>query len=136
MYKQSFRVCFCFRRRFRTNVAEAPEDVKMMFEKYSENGIMNIDQLQMFLEENQGEGSDIKAQAIFNSLKHLNIFQRRGLRLEDFFRYLLGDLNLAFSPSQGVISLSSLYFSDQSTICAIQCHTILKLEHHPEIKIN
>ncbi|XP_038894759.1 phosphoinositide phospholipase C 2-like [Benincasa hispida] len=102
MYKHSFRVCFCFRRRFRTNVAEAPEDVKMMFNQYSENGIMNIDQLRMFLEEIQGEESDIKAQAIFNNLKHLNIFQRRGLHLEDFFRYLLGDLNLAFSPSQGV----------------------------------
>ncbi|CAK9326952.1 unnamed protein product [Citrullus colocynthis] len=102
MYKHSFRVCFCFRRRFRTNVAQAPEDVKMMFDQYSENGTMNIDQLQMFLEEIQGEESDIKAQAIFNNLRHLNIFQRRGLRLEDFFRYLLGDLNLAFSPSQGV----------------------------------
>lgn len=74
----------------------------MMFDQYSENGTMNIDQLQMFLEEIQGEESDIKAQAIFNNLRHLNIFQRRGLRLEDFFRYLLGDLNLAFSPSQGV----------------------------------
>ncbi|XP_022150956.1 phosphoinositide phospholipase C 2-like isoform X2 [Momordica charantia] len=102
MYKQSFRVCFCFRRRFRTNVAEAPEDVEMMFRKYSENGIMNIDHLQRFLEEIQGESSDTKAQAIFNNLKHLGIFQRRGLRLEDFFRYLFGDLNLAFSPSQGV----------------------------------
>ncbi|XP_022964953.1 phosphoinositide phospholipase C 2-like [Cucurbita moschata] len=102
MYKHSFRVCFCFRRRFRTNVAEAPEDVKRVFDQYSENGTMNIDQLQMFLEEVQGEESEMKAHAIFDNLKHLNIFQRRGLRLEDFFQYLLGDLNLAFSPSQGV----------------------------------
>lgn len=124
MYKQSFRVCFCFRRRFRTNVAEAPEDVEMMFRKYSENGIMNIDHLQRFLEEIQGESSDTKAQAIFNNLKHLGIFQRRGLRLEDFFRYLFGDLNLAFSPSQRVIYLSSLYFL--TNLQYVQCHSILK----------
>lgn len=124
MYKHSFRVCFCFRRRFRTNIAEAPKDVRTMFDKYSENGTMNIDHLQRFLEEIQGEASGTKAQDIFNNLKHLSIFQRRGLRLEDFFRYLLGDLNLAFSPSHGVISLSSLYFL--TNLQYVQCHTILK----------
>uniref|UniRef100_A0A9I9DLW3 Phosphoinositide phospholipase C n=1 Tax=Cucumis melo TaxID=3656 RepID=A0A9I9DLW3_CUCME len=99
MYKHSFKVCFFFSRRFRTNVAEAPEDVKRMFDKYSENGIMNIEQLQKFLNDVQGEDSR-KAQVIFNNFKHLNFFQRRGLHLEEFFRYLLDqDLNLAFSPS-------------------------------------
>ncbi|KAG6607309.1 Phosphoinositide phospholipase C 2, partial [Cucurbita argyrosperma subsp. sororia] len=102
MSKHGFRVCFFFSRRFRTNAAEAPEDVKMMFNKYSKHGTMNIDQLRTFLEEIQGETSETKAEDIFNSLKHLNIFQRRGLYLEDFFRYLLGDLNLAFPHCQGV----------------------------------
>lgn len=73
MYKHSFKVCFFFSRRFRTNVAEAPEDVKRMFDKYSENGIMNIEQLQKFLNDVQGEDSR-KAQVIFNNFKHLNFF--------------------------------------------------------------
>ena len=121
--KHSFKVCFFFRRRFRANVSEAPEDVKMMFDEYSENGTMNIEQLQKFLKDVQGEGRK-KAQAIFNNFKHLNFFQRRGLHLEEFFSYLLDqDLNHALSPSHGVLSLSSLYFSNQSTICAMSHHS-------------
>ncbi|XP_048420400.1 phosphoinositide phospholipase C 2-like isoform X2 [Pyrus x bretschneideri] len=93
--KQSFNVCFCFRRKFRLRMAEPPEDIKNVFYLYAQNGTMTIDDLQKFLIEFQGESSATKedAQAIFNSLKHLHIFQRKELDLDAFFRYLLGDLN-------------------------------------------
>ncbi|KAE8734862.1 Phosphoinositide phospholipase C 2 [Hibiscus syriacus] len=57
-----------------------------------------------FLIQHQGEKNATReeAQAIFNSLKHLNIFHRRGLHLEAFFRYLLGDNNLVHPPSSQV----------------------------------
>ncbi|KAL6203412.1 hypothetical protein ACLB2K_027112 [Fragaria x ananassa] len=38
------------------------------------------------------------AQAIFDSLKQLIIFQRRGLQLDSFFRYLFRDLNPPIFP--------------------------------------
>lgn len=93
--KQSFKVCFCFRRIFRLKVAEPPEDIKKMFDMYAENDTISLDELHSFMVDFQGEADATKedAQAIFNSLKHLNIFQRKGLHLDAFFRYLFGDLN-------------------------------------------
>lgn len=93
--KQSFKVCFCFRRIFRLKVAEPPEDIKKMFDMYAENDTISLDDLHSFMVDFQGEADATKedAQAIFNSLKHLNIFQRKGLHLDAFFRYLFGDLN-------------------------------------------
>ncbi|XP_042491540.1 phosphoinositide phospholipase C 2-like isoform X2 [Macadamia integrifolia] len=107
MSKQTYKVCFCFRRRFRLRVAEAPQDIKSLFETYSENGTMNVDHLHRFLIEIQGEDKATKeeAQAIIDSLKdlkHLNIFHRKGLNLEAFFKYLFGDINPPLSPSRGV----------------------------------
>ncbi|XP_021279286.1 phosphoinositide phospholipase C 1-like isoform X2 [Herrania umbratica] len=104
MLKQSFKVCLCWRRIFKTRVVEPPLDVKNVFYRYSPGGMMTIDELLRFLIEHQGEQNATKedAQAIFDSLKHLNIFHRRGLHLEAFFRYLLGDHNLAHPPSQKV----------------------------------
>lgn len=69
---------------------------------------MTVDQLQRFLIEVQKEKDATKedAQVIFDSLrelKHLNIFHRRGLNLEAFFKYLFGDINPPLSPSRGVI---------------------------------
>eukprot|EP00257_Ricinus_communis_P026890 XP_025014304.1 phosphoinositide phospholipase C 2-like isoform X2 [Ricinus communis] len=99
--KNKYIFCFCFRRIFKDRLLEPPQDVKDLFEQYSQNGIMSPVDLLKFLVEKQGE-EDAKAgdaQAIFNSLKHLNIFQRKGLDLEAFFRYLIGDLNVALSPT-------------------------------------
>ncbi|XP_007016093.2 PREDICTED: phosphoinositide phospholipase C 1 [Theobroma cacao] len=104
MLKQNFKVCLCWRRIFKTRVVEPPLDVKNVFYRYSPGGMMTIDELLRFLIEHQGEKNATKddAQAIFDSLKHLNIFHRRGLHLEAFFRYLLGDHNLVHPPSQKV----------------------------------
>ncbi|XWS28684.1 hypothetical protein CRYUN_Cryun25bG0092400 [Craigia yunnanensis] len=104
MSKQHFKVCLCWKRIFKTRVVEPPLDVRNAFNRFSTSGMMTVDELLRFLIEYQGEKNATKedAQAIFNSLKHLNIFQRRGLHLEAFFRYLLGDHNLAHPPSQKV----------------------------------
>ncbi|TKY56471.1 Phosphoinositide phospholipase C 2 [Spatholobus suberectus] len=95
--KQHFKVCFCFKRMFRLKAAEPPEEIEGVFNAYSKNGIMSMDDLYDFLVEFQGEdegdATNKHAQAIFDSLKHLNIFQRKGLHVDAFFRYLLSDLN-------------------------------------------
>ncbi|KAG8490434.1 hypothetical protein CXB51_013641 [Gossypium anomalum] len=92
MSKQTYRVCFCFRRRFRVAVSEAPEEIKRVFEQYSEHGMMSIDGLHRFLVEFQKEDKATRedAQKIVDSVKH---FHRKGLNLEGFFKYLFGDIN-------------------------------------------
>ncbi|KAM7496444.1 hypothetical protein LguiA_020858 [Lonicera macranthoides] len=104
MSKQSFKVCFCFRRIFKLRRAEPPYDIRQAFQLYSENGTMSIDKLHRFLIEFQGEANATQedAQAIFQSLKHLNIFQRKGLHFEGFLRYLFGDHNLPLPFHLGV----------------------------------
>ncbi|KAJ7959648.1 Phosphoinositide phospholipase C [Quillaja saponaria] len=104
MSKQTYRVCFCCRRQFRLPVSEAPEEIKTLFALYSENGIMTADQLHRFLVEVQKEhnATEEGALAIIDSLKHLNIFHRRGITLEGFFKYLFSDNNPPLSPSFGV----------------------------------
>ncbi|KAK7300945.1 hypothetical protein RJT34_11798 [Clitoria ternatea] len=98
MSKQhSFQVCFCFTRMFRFNTAEIPEEINTIFEEYSENGTMSMEDLCNFLVQFQGEKDDDAtkkyAHAIFDSSKHLSIFQRKGLHVDAFFRHLLSDLN-------------------------------------------
>ncbi|XP_034705597.1 phosphoinositide phospholipase C 2-like [Vitis riparia] len=107
MSKQTYRVCFCFRRRFHLTVSEAPQEIKELFDRYSENGMMSIDHLQRFLIEfQQEEKATVEdAQAILDSLhefKHLNIFHRKALNLEAFFKYLFGDINPPLSTALGV----------------------------------
>ncbi|KAF3454248.1 hypothetical protein FNV43_RR04695 [Rhamnella rubrinervis] len=98
--KQTFKVCFCFTRRFKFRTAEPPNDVKELFKRYSDSGtIMTVDGLLLFLNEVQGETNVSKedAQNILNT--QFNIFQRnKGFHLDAFFKYLLGDLNLPHVP--------------------------------------
>ncbi|CAH1424962.1 unnamed protein product [Lactuca virosa] len=98
MSKQSYKVCFCFRRRFRLAATEAPPTIKALFEQYSENGIMNADHLQRFLVEvqKQEKATVEDAQVIMHSTS--DIFHRKGFNLETFFKYLFGDSNPAFDP--------------------------------------
>ncbi|PIN03371.1 Phosphoinositide-specific phospholipase C [Handroanthus impetiginosus] len=104
MSKETYRVCFCFRRRFRIAARQAPADIKEIFNAYSENGVMNVDHFRRFLINVQGQESATleDAQAIMDSLKHLNIFHRRGFNLDDFFRYLFGDANPPIDTKRGV----------------------------------
>ncbi|KAH6819819.1 phospholipase C 2 [Perilla frutescens var. hirtella] len=109
--KQTYRVCFCFRRRFRVAAAEAPDDVKAIFIKYSAaNGFMSAEQLRRFLVEVQKEEDATleEAQALMDGisrlheLKHLSLFHKRGINLEGFFKYLFGDANPPLDPKLGV----------------------------------
>ncbi|PIA59419.1 hypothetical protein AQUCO_00400357v1 [Aquilegia coerulea] len=103
--KLTYYVCFCIPRKFKVTVAEAPLEIKKTFDRFSENGIMTVDHLQSFLVEIQGEDektSKEAAQDIIDNFKHLNIFHRKGLNLETFFKYLFGDLNPPLSPTLGV----------------------------------
>ncbi|KAL6200340.1 hypothetical protein ACLB2K_030122 [Fragaria x ananassa] len=69
-----------------------------MFDMYAENGTISLNGLFRFLIESQGEDDATKedAQAIFDSLKQLKIFQRKGLQLDSL--YLFGDLNPPIFP--------------------------------------
>ncbi|KHN40072.1 Phosphoinositide phospholipase C 2 [Glycine soja] len=82
---------------FRLKGTEPPDEINTVFEEYSLDGIMSMHDLGNFLVHFQGEeeGDSINkhAQTIFDSLKHLNIFHRKGIHVEAFFRYLLSDLN-------------------------------------------
>ncbi|CAI0443637.1 unnamed protein product [Linum tenue] len=110
MSKQTYRVCFCFRRRFRLAVAEAPDEIRGFFNRYSENGLMSADHLRRFLVEVQKqENATLEdAQAAINSLqelKHLNILHHhrgQSLNLETFFKYLFGDINPPIDLKRGV----------------------------------
>lgn len=78
-----------------------------MFNEYSENGVMGLEQLRRFLVEVQREenATPEDAQAIMDGLKelkHVNIFHRRGLNLDGFFKYLIGDVNPPLNPKLGV----------------------------------
>ncbi|XP_031271141.1 phosphoinositide phospholipase C 2-like isoform X1 [Pistacia vera] len=92
------KFCFFFKRIFRIRAAEPPKEVREIFDKYSsETGTMTIDDLHKFMIDFQGETDATKehAQEVFNRLKHLNIFHRKGFHLHAFFRYLIGDHNTA-----------------------------------------
>ncbi|KAL0336762.1 UNVERIFIED_CONTAM: Phosphoinositide phospholipase C 2 [Sesamum calycinum] len=101
--KQTYRICFCFRRRFRVKEAEVPADIQALFENYSENGLMDVEHLYRFLKEVQGEDKLTREEAetvmesFLNQHKHLNIFQRRSLYIKEFFRYLLSENNSPLS---------------------------------------
>ena len=105
--KSTYRICFCFRLMFRLKLAEPPQEIVDVFNNYSNNGVMTVENLQDFLREFQEEKNYFEvAESIFNSLKHLHVFQRSGLHLHAFFKYLTGDLNSPLAH-QGVSVISS-----------------------------
>lgn len=93
MSKQTYRVCFCFHRRFRLAVTEAPEEIKDLFSQYAENGIITADRLRNFLIEvqKQEKVTESEAQTIIDHFRHIH---RKGINLEAFFKYLFSDFNL------------------------------------------
>ncbi|CAH9098182.1 unnamed protein product [Cuscuta europaea] len=104
MSKQTYSVCFCFRRRFRLAEAEAPAEIKSLFDQYSENGVMSVDNLHRFLIEVQKEDEATMqdAQAVVDSLHHLKLLRHKGLNLAAFFKYISGGANSAFNPKLGI----------------------------------
>lgn len=65
---------------------------------------MNANHLQSFLVEEQKEDKATvqDAQAMIDSLRHLNVFHKSGINVEGFFKYLFGDLNPPLSLKLGV----------------------------------
>ncbi|KAH7840734.1 hypothetical protein Vadar_020912 [Vaccinium darrowii] len=103
MSGQTYKVCCCFRRRFKLAAAEAPADIKALFDRYSNNGLMDAEHLHSFMIEVQKEEKATVNDAHgiidgLHDLKHLNLFHRKVLHLDGFFRFLFGDANPPLSP--------------------------------------
>ncbi|GAU28699.1 hypothetical protein TSUD_216060, partial [Trifolium subterraneum] len=92
----SYRVCVCFRRRFKSGEAVAPQEVRELFNKYAEGGAhMTSDQLRQFLAEVQGEVDEKDeldtqkvVQEVLQKRHHITKFARHNLTLDDFHHYL------------------------------------------------
>ncbi|KAK1434840.1 hypothetical protein QVD17_00594 [Tagetes erecta] len=86
---QSFEVFGCFLRYFRPKRDVLPEDIKQVIQNYSVNGVMNVNNLNDFLKNIQGQfDEDVKA--IFEKAKPHNLLQNKGL---DLLQFLFSDLN-------------------------------------------
>ncbi|OAY51675.1 phosphoinositide phospholipase C 2 [Manihot esculenta] len=77
-----------------------PKEIKALFERYSDDGIMTIDHLRRFLVEIQKQDNATvgDAQDIFYHLHELEL----GLNLDAFFKYLFSDINPPLDPKLGV----------------------------------
>lgn len=102
MSKQTYKVCFCFRRRYRHTVSVAPPEIKTLFDNYSDKGLMTTDLLLRFLidVQKQDKATREEAQEIVNASSSL--LHRNGLHLDAFFKYLFAVTNSPLS-SQEVI---------------------------------
>ncbi|KAK7387459.1 hypothetical protein VNO78_28280 [Psophocarpus tetragonolobus] len=92
--KQTYNVCFCFRRRFRVAAWEVPADIRRVFKRYSdESGVMSGALLQRFLVEEQKEVNATldDALSIIDRLR-LPLFHPRALNLLSFFNFLFSHL--------------------------------------------
>ncbi|PHT44893.1 Phosphoinositide phospholipase C 4 [Capsicum baccatum] len=102
MSKQTYKVGFFFRRQFTMAAAEAPADIKNIFNRYSDEcGVMSVEKLHHFLIEVQKEknASLEDAQIIINNHgdpKHT------GLHLDAFFKSLFSDINPPIDPKLGI----------------------------------
>lgn len=111
LWMTTYKVCFCFHRRYKPASSDPPEPIKGFYSKYSVNGFMGAEELQRFITEVQREAraSREDVQAIIDSqreFRHLNLF-KKGLSLDGFFRFLFAEENSPISHSLGV---SSLFF--------------------------
>lgn len=100
MSKQTYTVCFCFRRRFRIRAAEPPTGIKFLFDKYSVKDNMTADHLRRFLVEVQKEEkATIEESEAIIARNSPVIFHRKGFNLDSFFRYLLASSHPLLSPN-------------------------------------
>lgn len=82
-------------------------DIKSLFDQYSENGLMTVDHLHRFLtevqkEEKTKEEAQVVLDQSLHEFRHLNIFHRKALNLEAFFKFLFSDNNPPISSSKEV----------------------------------
>ncbi|KAK6786446.1 hypothetical protein RDI58_014971 [Solanum bulbocastanum] len=103
MSKQTYKVGFFFRRQFTMAAAEAPADIKNLFNRYSDDsGVMSVQNLLRFLIEIQKEknASLENAEAIINN--HGGDSNQKGLQLDGFFKSLFSDVNPPLDPKLGI----------------------------------
>ncbi|THU52787.1 hypothetical protein C4D60_Mb10t07630 [Musa balbisiana] len=79
---------------------ETPEAIREVFEQYSEGGVMREQELRRFMKEVQGEAGAGVNDAIKRS-KYLKELQKKGLSVDEFYRYLFSDDNAAHPSSPG-----------------------------------
>ncbi|KAL0875579.1 hypothetical protein Bca101_025284 [Brassica carinata] len=98
--KESFKVCFCCVRSFKVKTSEPPQEIKTLFDNYSGDGRMSVDEMLRFVIQVQGEkhANSNYVKDIFHRLKHHGVFHPRGIHLEGFYRYLLSDFNSPLPP--------------------------------------
>ncbi|KAG9142542.1 hypothetical protein Leryth_011637 [Lithospermum erythrorhizon] len=103
----TYKVCYCFRRKFKLKETEAPPEIKSLFQDYSENGYMTCDNMLKFLNEVQGEqdvtleDADTLMDSIIREFRHLHILHRKHINLDLFFRHLFDEANsLLVSPNK------------------------------------
>ncbi|KAJ4970199.1 hypothetical protein NE237_003298 [Protea cynaroides] len=97
----SYKMMFCFTRKFRVDDVEPPEDVRAAFNTYSERGnYMTAELLRRFLVEVQGEVDTTIADAeriihqVIQKQHRITKYARHTLNLDDFFCFLFSaDLN-------------------------------------------
>ncbi|CAL9180361.1 unnamed protein product [Musa hybrid cultivar] len=97
----TYRVCFFFRCQYRAASGEAPEAIQDVFGQYSEGGVMREQELRRFMKEVQGEAGAGVNDAIKES-KYLKELQKKGLSVDEFYRYLFSDDNAAHTSSPRV----------------------------------
>lgn len=95
----SYKMCWCFTRKFQWKEAEPPQDVKEAFSVYAEGGAyMNAEQLYRFLADAQGEddATVARAEALIDRFQQLRYrrlarLSKPLLSLEDFHHFLFTD---------------------------------------------
>lgn len=99
MSRQTYKICYCFGRKFKLKETEAPLEIKSLFQNYSENGFMTCEHLHKFLNEVQGEhdvtfeDAEKSMDSIIKEFKHHHILHRKHLNLDVFLRYLFSEAN-------------------------------------------
>ncbi|RWW49212.1 hypothetical protein BHE74_00044659, partial [Ensete ventricosum] len=97
----TYKVCFFFRRQYRAASSEVPKAIQAVFGQYSEGGVMREQELRRFMKEVQGEAGAVVNNAVKES-KYLKALQKKGLSVDEFYRYLFSDDNAAHPSSPGV----------------------------------
>lgn len=110
MSNQSYRFGF-FRRKYHHTASVAPPEVKILFESYSEKGVMSVDHLLRFLTDvqKQEKATREEAQAIVNALSSL--LHRNCIHLDAFFKYLFGVDNSPLASHEVIYSILLFNFS-------------------------
>ncbi|CAI0443640.1 unnamed protein product [Linum tenue] len=94
----NYRMFSFFNRKFKITEPEPPADVQNLFAQYSEgHHEMTVDQFRSFLAGHQSEPNCTLEEAerlvaeVLHRRHHLTRYARNGLKLDDFFQFLLSD---------------------------------------------